>query len=59
MKKVVTIVSGVALGATVGAIAAVLTTPKSGQETRDALKERSQKLATCLRRQARKLEKAH
>ena len=35
MKNILSIASGVALGATVGVIVVVLTVPKSGQQTRE------------------------
>ena len=44
MKKMITLVGGIALGATVGAVATALSAPRSGKETREAIKEGSQRL---------------
>ncbi len=47
---------GALIGAAVGAVAALLTAPKSGKETREALKRRAGKLKTEAEKKAEELK---
>jgi gas vesicle protein len=49
-------VIGAMLGVAAGAVAALLTAPKSGKETRDDIKDKAQEVSNDAMRQLRKLE---
>ena len=55
MKKPIAVVGGIVMGATVGAVAMVLAAPCSGKATRDALKERSERIRLRLSRKAKQV----
>ena len=53
MKRPIAVVGGIVMGATVGAVAMVLSAPCSGKETRDALKARTKRLQQRINRKAK------
>ena len=57
MKKPIAVVGGIVMGATVGAVAMVLSAPCSGKATRDALKEHSERIRLRLSRKAKQVVK--
>lgn len=55
MNKPIAVMGGIVLGATVGAVAMVLSAPSSGKETRDALKKRSMLIRNRLSRKSKRV----
>ena len=57
MNKPIAVMGGIVLGATVGAVAMVLSAPASGKETRDAIQERSKSIRNRLSRKSKRVVK--